>query len=81
VAVAAHDGIARAILPAHTPMDGDLVFALSTGARPLSDPLNNLSLIGHATALCLARAIARAVHAARPAPGDPLPCWCDLNPR
>ena len=33
LAVAAHDGIARAIVPAHTPGDGDLVFGLSTGAH------------------------------------------------
>ncbi|MFZ5963449.1 P1 family peptidase [Thalassococcus sp. BH17M4-6] len=69
MAVAAHDGIARAILPAHTPFDGDLVFALSTGARDATDP----GLLGHAAAVCLARAIARAVWEATPAPGDLLP--------
>ncbi|MDF1728226.1 MAG: P1 family peptidase [Sulfitobacter sp.] len=75
VATAAHDGIGRATVPAHTPMDGDLVFALSTArAGP-----GNVNQIGHAASLCLARAIARAVHAARPAPGDLLPCWSDLN--
>ena len=75
VAVAAHDGIGRATVPAHTPFDGDLVFALSTGGRPQGD----VNLIGHAASLCLARAIARAVHAATPAPGDLLPCWRDKN--
>lgn len=81
LATAAHDGIARATVPAHAPGDGDLVFAAATGARPLSAmPDRDLALIGHAAALCLARAIARAVHAARPAPGDLLPCWRDLNP-
>ena len=75
VAVAAHDGIGRACVPAHTPMDGDLVFALSTGARQTA----NLNLIGHAASLCLARAIARAAHAATPALGDLLPCWSTLN--
>ena len=79
MAVAAHDGMARAIVPAHTPMDGDLVFAAATGARALSDPLQDLSLIGHAASLCLARAIARAVYAATPAPGDLLPCWRTAN--
>ncbi|HBS49157.1 MAG TPA: peptidase T4 [Rhodobacteraceae bacterium] len=77
VATAAHDGIARAILPAHSPGDGDLVFALSTGARPLAQPETGLTLIGHAASLCLSRAIARAIHLARPAPGDLLPCWVD----
>lgn len=75
VATAAHDGIARATVPAHLPQDGDLVFALSTGSRPAGD----LGLIGHAAALCLSRAIARAVFEATPADGDLLPCWRTLN--
>lgn len=73
VAVAAHDGMARAILPAHSPMDGDLVFAAATGARSLSDPMGQVAMIGHAASLCLSRAIARAVWEARPEPGDTLP--------
>jgi len=77
VATAAHDGIARAIVPAHSPGDGDLVFALSTGTRELTAPERDLAQIGHAASLCLARAIARAVSHARPAPGDTLPCWSD----
>jgi L-aminopeptidase/D-esterase-like protein len=79
IAVAAHDGMARAIVPAHTPMDGDLVFSVATGARPLAEPLADLAEIGHAASLCLTRAIARAVYAATPAEGDLLPCWKDLN--
>ncbi|TMV06879.1 P1 family peptidase [Ruegeria sediminis] len=75
MAVAAHDGIARATVPAHSPGDGDLVFGVSTGARPLAAPERDLTLIGHAAALCLARAIARAVYLATPAEGDLLPCW------
>ncbi|MGJ5617778.1 P1 family peptidase [Sulfitobacter sp. MF3-043] len=75
VAVAAHDGIGRATVPAHTPFDGDLVFALATGGKPQAD----VSLIGHAASLCLARAIARAVYAATPAPDDLLPSWRSLN--
>jgi L-aminopeptidase/D-esterase-like protein len=73
MAVTAHDGISRAIVPAHTPHDGDLVFALSTGARTAGpmDPFH----IGTAAAHCLARAIARAVFHAAPAPGDLIPCW------
>ncbi|SDX85343.1 P1 family peptidase [Citreimonas salinaria] len=73
VAVAAHDGIARAIQPAHTPMDGDLVFSAATGAVMLRAPDLQLAEIGHAASLCLARAIARAVWAATPAPRDTLP--------
>ena len=72
MAVGAHDGLARAILPSHTPFDGDLVFALSTGRRP-ADPFR----LGHAAACVLARAVARAVFEATPAPGDLQPCWRD----
>lgn len=61
VAVAAQDGIGRAIVPAHTPMDGDLIFAVSTARHPLQDPPEDVMQIGHAAALCLSRAIARAV--------------------
>ncbi|MFD1344813.1 P1 family peptidase [Litorisediminicola beolgyonensis] len=73
VATAAHDGMARALVPSHSPHDGDLVFALSSEARPLTDPAAQISAIGHAAALCLARAIARAVWEAVPVPGDTLP--------
>jgi L-aminopeptidase/D-esterase-like protein len=75
VATAAHDGIGRSTVPAHTPMDGDLVFAMSTGGR---DP-GNVLMIGHAASLCLARAIARAAYHATPHPTDILPCWSTLN--
>ncbi len=75
LAVAAHDGMARALHPSHTPYDGDLVFAVATGARALADPERGPLMLGHGAAICLARAIARGVFEARPAPGDPLPCW------
>ena len=72
MAVAAHDGMARAIVPSHTPMDGDLVFAAATGAHPLADPVWDALRLGHAAAACLARAIARGVYLG----GDgPLPAW------
>jgi D-aminopeptidase len=73
MAVTAHDGIARAVVPSHTPHDGDLVFALSTGVHEVG-PMETFN-IGVAAAHCLARAIARAVFHATPAPNDPLPCW------
>lgn len=75
MAIAAHDGMARAIVPAHTPLDGDLVFAAATGARPLTDPLTDSFQLGHAAATCLARAIARAVFSATAQPGDLQPTW------
>ncbi|MGH2339929.1 P1 family peptidase [Segnochrobactraceae bacterium EtOH-i3] len=75
LAVMAHDGFARALWPAHTPLDGDLIFALSTGRVPLADPVGDFLTLGAAAAAAMARAIARGVHAATPAPGDPVPVW------
>lgn len=75
LAVSAQDGIARAILPSHTPFDGDLVFSLSTGEKPLSESVTTTMQLGHAASICLARAIARAVFSATPEAGDILPCW------
>lgn len=75
MATAAHDGMARALVPSHTPMDGDLIFGVSTNAKPLSDATLDPIMIGHAAATCLARAIARSVFEATPAAGDTLPCY------
>jgi len=75
MATAAHDGFARALVPSHTPMDGDLIFAAATGAREMTDPVSDTLMIGHAAAICMARAIARGIFAATAAPGDPLPTW------
>ncbi|WP_234854086.1 P1 family peptidase [Paracoccus everestensis] len=79
LAIAAHDGMARALVPSHTPFDGDLVFAVSSGTKPLADPAVDFFLLGHAAASCLARAIARGIHAASQAPGDLQPVWRDLQ--
>lgn len=75
LAVAAQDGMARAISPAHSLVDGDIVFAVSTAERPVVDPIFDMIALGHAAATCLARAIARAVYEASPAPGDMFPTW------
>lgn len=75
LAIAAHDGLALAIYPAHTPFDGDTVFALSTGTRTLADGPRGLLKLCAAASTTLARAIARAVYAATPAPGDKVPTW------
>ena len=77
MATAAHDGLARALVPSHTPMDGDLIFAAATGGRPLTDPLAETLMLGHAAASCMARAIARGVYEATAAEGDTLPRWQD----
>ncbi|MEN8891330.1 P1 family peptidase [Planktotalea arctica] len=79
MAIAAHDGIARACMPAHTPMDGDLIFSTTTGAKELAAPDLELAMIGHAASLCVARAIARAIYEATPAPNDMLPTWRAKN--
>jgi D-aminopeptidase len=75
MAVASHDGMARALVPSHTPLDGDLVFAAATGERDLADPLSDTFQLGNAAATCLARAIARAVYLARSGPEDLQPSW------
>lgn len=79
MAVAAQDGLARAILPSHSLLDGDLVFAVSTGAQPLADPVETPFQLGHAAALCLSRAVARGIYHARPAPLDVLPTWWEKH--
>ncbi len=62
-ATMAQDGIARAVRPAHTPHDGDTLFALATGAAPASEDPNQrkvlVARLGSAAADCVARAIAR----------------------
>ncbi|UOM34600.1 P1 family peptidase [Acuticoccus sp. I52.16.1] len=75
LAVAAHDGIALAVWPAHTIMDGDTVFAASTGRAPAPASLAETVALHAAATRCLARAIAIAVHAASPRPGDRFPTW------
>ncbi len=75
LAIMAHDGFARAIWPSHTPFDGDLIFALSTGRIALDDPGYDLIEIGAVAASCMARAIARGVYEATPALGDRFPTW------
>ena len=79
LAVMAQDGLARAIRPVHAPFDGDVVFALSTGCKPLSDPANfTLARLGALAADTLARAVARGVFEAKPWPDAYVTCWRDL---
>lgn len=75
MATAAHDGMARSLVPSHTPMDGDLVFGLSHGEKSLD--AERPSALSHAAATVLARAIARGVYHATAAPGDVFPTWKD----
>jgi D-aminopeptidase len=82
LAVMAQSGFSRAIYPVHTPLDGDVVFAASTGGKPLTDPLLGMATLGTIAANVVARAIARGVFAAAalPLPGA-LPSWNDQFPR
>jgi D-aminopeptidase len=76
LAVTAQDGFARAIYPVHTPLDGDTVFAASTGKQPLTDPVYAFAALGAVAANVLARATARAVFEATALPfSGTLPAW------
>lgn len=75
----ADDGLARAIRPAHAPMDGDTVFASATLRKPLQNESADLTEIGMAASDCLARAIARGVYEATALPfAKALPAWRDM---
>ena len=78
LATVAHDGLARAIYPVHTPLDGDIVFAASTGKRPLGLPLYAFAELGALAANVLSRAVARAIYEATALPfAGALPSWKD----
>jgi L-aminopeptidase/D-esterase-like protein len=67
IAIMAQDGLARALIPAHAPLDGDIVFAAATERVDIAgERVAGLSLIGHVAAMTLARAIARGVYEATP---------------
>ena len=81
LAISAHDGLARAVLPVHAPLDGDTMFAAATGARPLGDPVPELTELGYAATLVMARAIARGVFEATALPvRNAQPAWHDRFP-
>jgi len=63
LAIMAQDGITIAVQPAHTPLDGDTIFALSLGDQPCERPVD-LSELGAAAARVTARALTRGVLAA-----------------
>jgi L-aminopeptidase/D-esterase-like protein len=91
VATAAHDGFAHAVRPAHTPLDGDTVFALATGAvevlpeaggdgvpAAFSPETALAGQVGVAAADCLARAVLAGVLAAESVAG--IPAYRDVLP-
>ena len=73
LAVTAHDGMARAIIPSHTPLDGDLIFGVSTTIGAVD--YNIFRDLGAASAVCLSRAIARGVYEATAYADDILPTY------
>lgn len=70
VAAMAHDGLARAVRPVHTPFDGDTLFALATSTWQdtvsVADPSWLIARVGSIAADCVARSVARGVWAAEP---------------
>ncbi len=76
LAVMAQSGLSRAIYPVHSPLDGDIVFAASTGRRPPPDTVVGLTVLGAIAANVVARAISRGVYAARALPGS-IASWQD----
>ncbi len=78
LAVMAQSGLSRAIYPVHSPLDGDVVFAASTGRRPLAEATLGLTALGALAANVAARAIARGVFAAAALPlAGAMPSWQD----
>jgi len=85
IAQMAHDGMARAVRPAHTMFDGDTIFCLAMGGKKLSEPpatviaaqAQSLSELGHAVANCVSRAIIHAVLSAHSLAG--MTAFCDLK--
>jgi L-aminopeptidase/D-esterase-like protein len=66
VAQMAHDGLARTVRPAHTMLDGDTIFAISTGEHTA-----DMNIVGAYAAEVFAQAILRAVRMAKPIAGIP----------
>ena len=87
VAQMAHDGMGRAIRPAHTMFDGDTIFCMATGKKKLPQTTGFFSAaqaqaisdIGHAVADSLSRAIITAILEAQSMAG--MTAFCDLEDR
>ncbi|WP_241384075.1 P1 family peptidase [Rhodococcus sp. CH91] len=91
VAVTGHDGLGRAVRPAHSPLDGDTVFALATGTAEISETLREmpsipafaaelpvLAAVCEAAAVVVERAIVDAVLTATSVAG--IPAYRDVLP-
>jgi L-aminopeptidase/D-esterase-like protein len=69
LATVCHDGLARAVRPAHTPSDGDVIFTLATGQRPLEGP--DYRILEALATRAVERAIVRGVVTAETLGGYP----------
>ena len=65
IAIMAHSGMSRAIRPIHSPVDGDVIFVLSTGTLDKELNLNDINIIGELGARVCSRSIARGVYEAK----------------
>jgi L-aminopeptidase/D-esterase-like protein len=87
IAQMAHDGLARAIRPAHTMFDGDTLFCLATGEKKLPElpgifiapQAQSINELGHTAADCMSRAIIGGITSARSLAG--MAAFCDLEDR
>ncbi len=79
LAIMAHDGIARSLSPAHTPMDGDTIFSITTCKGVNEQLLENVDILalGSRASDCVARACNRAIYEAK-AIGNSKPGWKKL---
>jgi L-aminopeptidase/D-esterase-like protein len=79
LAIAAHDGFARALWPAHMPLDGDLVFSVATCAQKANPAMDHMIELSAAASSVMARAIARGIFEATAAPNDLFSPWTTLR--
>ena len=85
IAQMAHDGLGRAIRPCHTMFDGDTLFTMATGKKPLPEPegffqiphAEAINEIGHAAANCVSRAVIHGILSSQSAYG--ITAFCDLT--
>ena len=78
LAIAAHDGFARAIWPSHTPLDGDLIFAIATGSSGIAPQMDDWIDLGAHAASTMSRAIARGVYEASASDNAFFPSYKDF---
>ena len=76
LAMVGHDGLARAVRPAHSPLDGDTLFSVSTAAENAGVGVEVLHALSDAAADVVERAVVDAVVSA--GPGHGIGCWAEI---